>query len=115
MSFIARSISKFSFFPCSSFLIRSDMSQFPRTPNGILSLPKMSSGANTFEISDIHEDGSDASRAKRSECDNVTFGRKQPDGILVYHSRERASSGISFVLGMGLQSQTNPIAPPMPS
>ncbi len=33
-----------------------------------LSLPKMSSGANAFEISDFHQDETTASLARRSEC-----------------------------------------------
>jgi hypothetical protein len=52
---------------------------------GHLSLLKMSSGANVFEISDIQEDEAEADRGcpiKRSECNNITLRRKPLDGIL---------------------------------
>jgi hypothetical protein len=38
-----------------------------------LSLPKMSSGANAFEISDFQEDETAACLARRSQCNNVAL------------------------------------------
>jgi hypothetical protein len=39
-----------------------------------LSLGKIPSGANAFEISDIQEDETEAALTRRSECNNVTLG-----------------------------------------
>jgi hypothetical protein len=50
-----------------------------------LSLAKMLSGANAFEISDIQEDEAEAGLTRRSGC-NVALGRKWPDGVFGKHS-----------------------------
>jgi hypothetical protein len=50
-----------------------------------LSLVKMPSGPNAFEISDIQEDEIAASPGRRSECNNLTLRRKPPNGIFAYH------------------------------
>jgi hypothetical protein len=39
-----------------------------------VSLARMLSGANAFEISDIQEDENKAALTRRSECNNVTLG-----------------------------------------
>jgi len=51
-----------------------------------LSLVKMPSDPNALEISDIQEHEIVATPRRRSECNNVTLRRKQPNGIFAYHN-----------------------------
>ena len=53
-----------------------------------LSLPKILSGANAFEINDIQEDETEASVVRRSECNKVKLGRKTLNGIFGKHNSE---------------------------
>ena len=51
-----------------------------------LSLAKMLSGANAFEISHIQEDEAEAALTWRSGCNDVALGRKWLDGVFGKHN-----------------------------
>ena len=51
----------------------------------VLSLAKMLSSANVFEINDIQEDEAEAALTRRSVCNNVALGRKELDGVFGKH------------------------------
>jgi hypothetical protein len=42
-------------------------------------------GANAFKISEIQEDETETALTGRSECNNVTLGRKSLDGVFAKH------------------------------
>jgi hypothetical protein len=52
-----------------------------------LSLTKMLSVVNAFELSNIQEEETEVALIKRSECNNVTLRRKPLKGVLVDHRR----------------------------
>ena len=76
----------------------------PASTSSILSLPKMSSDANVFEISDIQEDETEASLKSADQCNNVRSPHRHSMKIrLTFKARLR-----NFAVGSSPELASHP-------